>query len=351
MATPDNLAEFEEKRLATYRDQLEAYLKHWLIDDYPARAAKAWSRDYTSIEAFVKSVEPNRARWRAFLKPPKLSPTGDLRREPHRCFPDFEAEWLTLPLDPPLTAEALLAVPPDAKAGKPVPLVIAQHGFGSCPERTFGLLDESGIYHGYSTEMVKAGYAVLAPMNIRQCDDYEIVPRLCRLADTTLFGIELIRTQTLLDAVLKDPRIDGDHIGMWGISWGGLATQFYMPLEPRIKAGITCGFFNHRRNKMANPGKLYSSFNTNIGSHAYLDGWLTEFTDSDAACLICPRPLMVQHGKRDGIGHWPGIVEEFEATKAHYAKLGIADRAELDLHEGRHEISLAPGMRFLAKWL
>ena len=29
----------------------------------------------------------------------------------------------------------------------------------------------------------------------------------------------------------------------------------------------------------------------------------------------------------------PQVVEEFEASRAHYEKLGIAERIELDLHE------------------
>ena len=103
----------------------------------PSRAAKAWDRDYTSVEAFLKSVEPNRQRWRKVLKPPELEKTGEMERRPHPPLAALNAEWLTLPLDG-LTAEAALAVPAGASPGEPVPLVIAQHGIGSFPERTFG---------------------------------------------------------------------------------------------------------------------------------------------------------------------------------------------------------------------
>jgi dienelactone hydrolase len=110
-----------------------------------------------------------------------------------------------------------LAVPAGATPEKPVPLVIAQHGIGSHPERTFGLLDEGGAYHCYSRELVKAGFAVLAPMNLRSAERRNRIERLCRLADTSLPGIELVRIQRLygvekegrelgLDAECRGPR-------------------------------------------------------------------------------------------------------------------------------------------------
>jgi hypothetical protein len=39
-------------------------------------STKAWNRDYSSAEAFLKSVEPNRARWRKVIRPPALATTG-----------------------------------------------------------------------------------------------------------------------------------------------------------------------------------------------------------------------------------------------------------------------------------
>ncbi|HUT94317.1 MAG TPA: hypothetical protein VMY37_32960 [Thermoguttaceae bacterium] len=348
--SPQDLKQFEEERTDAYAAQLEAYLHKWLVDDYPERAAKAWNRDYTSIEAFVKSVEPNRRRWRGVLKPPELKKTGELERRPHAPLGELNAEWLTLPLDG-LTAEAVLAVPAGASPDKPVPLVIAQHGIGSFPERTFGLMDEGGAYHRYAEELVKAGFAVLAPMNLRTAERRNRIERLCRLADTSLPGIELVRVQRLLDEVLADPRIDRKRVGMWGLSLGGLATMFWMPLDDRIQVGVCAAWFNHRRNKMVIPDPRYSCFLETREEHAFFDGWLTEFTDSDAVCLICPRPLLIQTGKKDGIAHWPQVIEEFEASRAHYEKLGIADRIEIDLHEGGHECRIESGVKFLTRWL
>jgi hypothetical protein len=346
----EELQPFEEQRTDAYAAQLEAYLRTWLVDDYPARAADAWDRDYSSEEAFLKSVEPNRQRWRQVVKPPLLEKTGQLQQRPHPPLADLDGQWLTLPLGP-LAAEGLLVVPVQASAEQPVPLVIAQHGIGSHPERTFGVLDEGEHYHRYAGELVDAGFAVLAPMNLRSVERRNRIERLCRLADTSLPGIELVRMQRLLDEVLKDARIDGQQVGMWGVSLGGTATMFWMPLEPRIKVGVVAAWFNHRRNKMVIPDPRYSCFLETKEEHAFFHGWLTEFTDADAVSLICPRPLLIQTGKLDRIAHWPQVVEEFEAARVHYQRLGIAERFVMDLHEGGHEPRVQTGIAFLSRWL
>ncbi len=348
--TGDDLETAAEQRTDDYAAQLETHLRKWLVEDYAGRAEKAWNRDYGSIKALLRSVEPNRGRWRRVVKPPELPKTGDLQRRPHPALAERKGEWVVLPLGG-LNAEGLLVVPAGASPQEPAPLVIAQHGIGSCPERAFGVLDDGDHYHRYGAALLDAGFAVLAPMNLRSAERRNRIERLCRLADTSLPGIEFIRMQRLLDEVLKDPRIDEERIGMWGVSLGGTATMFWMPLEPRIKVGVVAAWFNHRRNKMVIPDSRYSCFLETKEDHAFFDGWLTEFTDSDVVSLICPRPLLIQTGKLDRIAHWPQVVEEFEESSTHYAKLGIADRIEMDLHEGGHEPRVQTGVAFLSRWL
>jgi dienelactone hydrolase len=337
-----------ETRNQRYADQLEKYFSDYLVRDYPTRSARLWHRSYVSVPEFLKSVEPNRARYRRMLAPPDLRPSGPLERKPHTVVRGT-VEWISLPLAGGLQAEALLAIPPGARG--PVPLVIAQHGIGSFPERVFGVDDPENLYHAYGHELLKAGFAVLAPFNLATIEKRNRTERLARLADTTLPGIEFARASRLLDEVLKDKRIDSRRVGMWGISLGGMATMFWMPLEPRIQCGVVCAWFNHRPNKMAVPDKRYSCFLETKEEHAFFRGWLTEFADSDVASLICPRPLLVQTGKADGIAWWPQVIEELDASREHYRKLGMADRVEMDLHDGGHEIRVESGVRFLKKWL
>lgn len=338
--------QMEEERTNLYARQLENYLQMYMTDCYDERAAKYWNRDYSSIDAFVRSVEPNRERWKSVvIKPPVLAKSGQLQRKPYTV-EGIEGEWLELPLGP-LTAQAFLAFPPGTDSNKPIPLVIAQHGIGSTPESPY----KGGGYNYYAKALLKAGFAVLAPMNLRSVERRNRIERLCRLADVSLPGIELARFQHLLDVVLEDTRINPERIGMWGLSLGGMATMFWMPLEPRIKAGIVSAWFNHRRNKMVIPDDRYSCFLVTTEEHAFFTGWLTEFTDHDVVSLICPRPLMIHHGKTDRIAWWPQVIEEFNVAKTHYEKLNIQEKIELDVHEGGHDAVIESGIRFMTKWL
>jgi len=352
VANPNDAAfqQLEEERTDAYAAQLEAWLRDYLVDQYPQRAAQAWHRDYTSVKAFLKSVEPQRQGWRNVIKPPALVKTGQVQRTPHAPLAELQAEWVTVPLGG-LAAEGILAVPKEATADKPVPLVIVQHGIGSFPERNFGLMDQGDAYHSYARRLVESGFAVITPLNLRSVERRNRIERLCRLADLSLPGIELVRVQRLLDEAQEDSRIDRERVGMWGLSLGGLATMFWTPLEPRIKAAVVAGWFNHRRNKMVIPDDRYSCFLETKEEHAFFDGWLIAHTDSDVASLICPRPLLIQTGKKDGIAWWPMVLEEFEAAQEHYRRLGVAERIEMDLREGGHEAHVESGLRFLSKWL
>ncbi|SHM97862.1 Alpha/beta hydrolase family protein [Cyclobacterium lianum] len=336
--------EVENARTNAYERQLEDYLRHFLVEEYEARAAQRWNRDYSSPAALVRSVSPNRRRWEEVLGPPELTKTGVLKRTPHPLG-EVQAEWISLPLGM-LEAEAVLAFPSGASKEQPAALIIVQHGIASTPETPFS----SGNYHEYARALLDAGFAVLLPMNLRSVERRNNVERYARLAGTSLPGIELVRLQHLLDMVLEDPRVDATRLGMWGVSLGGMATMFWMPLEPRIKAGVVSAWYNERRNKMAVPDARYSSFSPRE-EHAFFNGWLTEFSDEDLVSLILPRPLMIQHGKKDNIAHWPQVVEAYEKAALHYKKLDIPEKIDLVLHEGGHEAIVDEGVQFLSKWL
>lgn len=344
------LARGQGDRQGLVRKEIEDMLRT-RSEDYPDRAKQYWQRDYSSVEAYLQSVEGNRERWRAAV--------GDFGPPAADMNPQLEtfaendhliAHWVTLDLYGAYRARAVLALPKNAP--RPCPLVIAQHGIGSSPERVMGFGDDAGLYHCYGQRLAEAGYAVLAPLNVTESKPRERLTRLCLMLDKTLWGLEINRTSRLLDYLETRSEIDSSRIAMWGISLGGAYTIFTMPLEPRLKAGIITAWFNHRVKKMVIDDPRYSCFLSVDESHIFIPGWLREFTDSDLVSLIAPRPVMSQTGKGDGIAWWPFVLEEAAAAREHYVKLGLEpERMEMDLHEGGHEIRVAEGLAFLDKWL
>ena len=357
MSTPSNpyqqpdaiISRWVSDRQRLLRNEAEDFLRG-VVMDYEPRRRQYWQRDYSSIEAFQASVSANRERWAAAIglfagDGTDLNPQLELWCEDER----FSAWWVSIGLLGGLRGRGILALPTGRM--EPVPLVIAQHGIGSSPERVFGLDDPSDIYKGYGRRLVEEGFGVIAPMNISGGAPRARLERLCKLLGKTLWGLEAYRTMRLLDYLETRDEIDVGRTAMYGISLGGAYAMFTTPLEPRIKAAVVCAWFNQRRHKMAVDDPRYSCFLSVDEEHIWIPGWLREFSDSDLASLICPRPLLVEQGKADGIAWWPLMLQEYEETREHYKKLGLEERIEIDLHDGGHEIRLEQSLDFLKKWL
>ncbi|MCC2592066.1 hypothetical protein LKO27_01300 [Tessaracoccus sp. OS52] len=328
-----------EARQEGYVAELENYFRARLVDRYDETSDQLWERDYSSEQAFLASVRSRRDEWRSLLAPPDLKAAGDVEVRDSEV---AGGSWLTVRLADSLTAQGLLVVPEGARK-----LVVFQHGLGSTPERVMGLA-EKGAYDAVGTRLVEAGYAVLAPMNLIEIPPRNRAQSLARLAGTTMEGLEFARFQHLLDAVAKvAPDVDVAGYALAGMSWGGLAAQFWAPLDDRVEAVATLGFFNNRSNKMVVQDTRYSTFYDHDEHHAFLQGHLLGFGDADLASLVCPRPFLVQHGRADQIAWWPQVVEEFERAKSHWERLGVGERASLQIHEGGHEVH-ADG---LIEWL
>jgi hypothetical protein len=349
-ASPGLIKRGINNRQSLQRRETEDYYREEL-SKYRERSSKYWNRDYRSIDAFLKSVEVNRKRW--------LETVGDYETdekdlaaetEPFWETEHFLAKWITVKVFKNLRGRAILALP-KGRNGK-VPLVICQHGAGSAPEWILGFDDPDDDYHAFGRKLAEHGFAVLAPLNITEGAPLARYTRLALLLGKTLWGLEIFKIRRLLDYALSLPEIDSERVAMWGLSLGGAYTLFTPPLEPRIKVGIIGAWFNDRFRKMVIEDPRYSCWLPIPNSeHAFIPGWLREFSDSDLISLICPRPIMIQTGKCDSIAWWPFVLEEFERAKEHYRKLGLEERIEIDLHEGGHEIRFDSGFRFLRKWL
>jgi len=335
-------------RQGLLRREVDDYFRVLALEYEAARDAH-WQRDYSSLEAYAASVAPQRQAWQELIGNFPADEPLDPEIEPFLEDDQMQGWWVSLRIRGDLRARGVLALP--KTRSNRLPLVIAQHGIGSSPEKVFGFDDEMGLYHAYGRRLAEGGFAVLAPMGITEGKPRARYTRMAQVLGGTLWGLEILRTRRLLDYCATREEIDSDRIGMWGISLGGTATMFTVPMEPRIKAGIVTAWFNDRIRKMVIEDPRYSCFLATTEEHAFLPGWLPVFGDADVASLICPRPLQIQTGKSDGIAWWPMVQAEFERARFHYEKLGIADRIELDLHDGGHEIRVDTGMAFLKRWI
>ncbi len=340
-----------DDRQSLQRRETEDFLRAE-VEKYPIRAKKFWKRDYSSIEKFLSSVEPNRERWLETVGDFSEGASEDFEVEETPFLEDKEviAKWVSIKLFSQLRGRAILGLPKGKS--KFLPLVICQHGHTSSPDGdVFGLIDKENYYDKYGYKLVREGFAVLAPLNITMSEPMARSNRMALLLGKSLFALEIFKIKRLIDYLSTLKEIDKNRIGMWGLSKGGTYTLFTLPIELRIKVGIISAFFNQRIKKMVIKDPRYSCYLVTDEEHMFLPGWLREFTDSDLVSLICPRPLMIQTGKADGVSWWPFVLEEFEESKEHYKKLKVEERIQMCLHNAGHEIRFKEGLKFLQRWL
>jgi dienelactone hydrolase len=325
--------------------ELERYV-HARRDDRAAFAA-LFKPDYTSPEAFVRSGERYRA---ALCEAIAYPPPGDIPRTSprfERLGEDRLATYyrVTIPILPQVNAQGLYLVPKNVSG--PRPLIISMHGGGGSPE--VATFNGGANYHDMVRGGVKRGYVVFAPQHLfsseglpkeirRQTDE-----RL-RLVGTTLTAIEIAKITRSLDVLLARPEVDAKRVAMIGLSYGGYYTQMTAALEPRIKVAAASCFFGVQEGR-------YATDELGVPTDFR---WLNRFTffrDEQVTAMICPRPLHIQAGSTDNASHRePGRALAPEVA-AHYAKLGLADRFEHVVFEGKHEFHDASAWAFVEKHL
>ena len=76
------------------------------------------------------------------------------------------------------------------------------------------------------------------------------------------------------------------------------------------------------------------------------------FNYAEMATLIAPRPFMVERGHFDGVAPDEMVAHEYAKVRFLYAaKLGIADRTEIEWFAGPHSINGVGAFEFLDKHL
>ena len=230
---------------------------------------------------------------------------------------------------------SMLLIPHGGKA--PMPLVIAQHGGGGTPELCSDMCGKNNYGHMVQ-RLLERGAAVLAPQLLLWAKeeletarahpiDYDRtkLDRELKRFCTSITALEIAGIQRSLDYVLSMEQIDGERVGMIGLSYGGYFTLHTMAAEPRIKAGYAAAAFNDR-DKVAMADWHY------FGSAGL-------FQDAEVAGLCAPRKLCIQVGKADPVFDYRYAVPEAERAAEYYKAGGCPENFVFDLWEGGHRIS------------
>ena len=331
------IGEFAEHEIALSRDRREAL----------------WHRDYSSHEAYEKSIAPNRERLKVSLgvidqrvstrdqRPyswgtPRLSEAGSLTHERREVLEGVTVESVTLNGG----GSASLIYIPDADHA---PEEVTGHQLGvdealRIPRRLLAELNiSSTIPVIISRSDENSGTQSVRFTNQTQ---REFLYRNSFELGRHLIGYEVQKILAVVDArgTPADPSGKKIPLIVWGHGEGGLLALHAAAVDPRIDVCIVSGYFEERENVWREP--------------IYRNVWrqLSEFGDAEVASLIAPRQLIIEACTGPNIdgppaprpgrsgGAAPGVLRtppiesverEFARTKTHYEKLGAADKLHL----------------------
>lgn len=293
--------------------------------------------DYTDCQSYGNSIEHYRKEFAATLGLPLLiHKEGDIAIGlPEEAIYELVGEdelgkmyRVTIPVREGLHAYGILLLPP----GKgPFPLVVSQHGGQGTPEMTAGFFG-SDNYNEMTRRIVQRGIAVFAPQLLLWetgrfgpvFDRKQIDVQLKQLG-SSITALELYKIQRSLDHLLERQDIDAKRVGMVGLSYGGFYTLFATALDPRIGVAVSSCFVNDRFTHGRSDWTWHNSGN--------------RFLDAEVCGLICPRPLYIEGGSRDGLFGVQGFVEESRRAGMHYERLAISDRFKAVVFDGAHEFN------------
>lgn len=365
--------DIDGRRQALFEQYEQWFRRH--LQELEDTRERRWQRDYSSLEAYERSVTPNRERWLDFLTTWD-EPRCDLqpRVEPVADYDRFRLERVWLQVREGLEMDALLFTPhqPLAAQDGRLPAVVCQHGMNGTPEEACGL-DPDGDTNPYNycgIRLAEMGFVVIAPHEVGGFGALQgaahyiggkpelpfygarnYLHRHAVMLGITMMGMELYHVSRAIDFLVSLPYVDATRLGFYGLSQGGTSALWLPAADTRIKATVCAAFFNHRMPKQVLPGDGYVAYIDSPEEDRFYWGQLLEFSDWQILSLICPRAFMVEAGKQDTAVYWPMAQEEFARAKQIYDRLGIGERLQFCLHEGGHINRAIESLDFLKHWL
>ncbi len=327
------------------------------IEESPRRRDATWKRDYSSVEAYQKSVAANRERFLknmgavdARVPNAAIELISTTERDAKVAAGDgievYAVRWRVLEG---VTAEGLLLQPTTTERVKARAVVLPDADW--TPEQFAGLVAGLDAKSWIPKRLAENGVQVLVPTLISRDDTFsgspyvaftnqshrEYVYRMAFEMGRHVIGYEVQKVLAAVDIFTRLNAAEKSDlpIGVAGVGEGGLLAIYSAAVDPRIDAVLVSGYFQQRQSVWEEP--------------IYRNVWalLTEFGDAELASLIAPRLLVIEAagvletkgpaapkpGRRGGAA--PGRIQtatlasvrlEVDRAKSHFDKLKVADK-------------------------
>jgi dienelactone hydrolase len=298
-------------------DEAHRWLDRKLEDSIAARQ-RLWNRDFSSPDAYRRSVEPNRDHFRECIGAVDVRVAVSMERFGDDANPALVAETeryavyqVRWPVLESVWGEGLLLQP----KREPVAYVVAIPDADQTPEQIVGLADGCPPHAQFARRLAESGCEVVVPVLVNRACDFsgnpqvrmtnqphrEWIYRMSYEMGRHVIGYEVQKILAVVDWFEK--RVGpGARIAVAGYAEGGLLALYSAAVDQRIAACLVSGYFDSRQRVWEEP--------------IYRNVWnlLREFGDAELALLISPRVLVVEYSPVPDIHGPPQVPERFGAA-------------------------------------
>jgi dienelactone hydrolase len=299
---PDTKSLTREGDLAAQMvEGLDKYLMRELAASVEKRQ-QYWKSDFSSAEAYTKSVQPNHERLKKILgvvdarvSPVEMEYVGTATQPALVAETDaYKVHTVRWPVLPGVDGEGLLLEP----KGKVIAQVVALPDADWTPEMLVGLVPGVPKEAQFARRLAENGCRVLVPVLIDRKDTWSGNPQMGRMTNQPhrefvyrmayemgrhIIGYEIQKVLAAVDWFTRQK--DNAPVGVYGYGEGGLLALYGAALDERIKATVVSGYFSARENLWQEP--IYRN----------VFGLLREFGDGEVAGLVAPRELYIERSK------------------------------------------------------
>jgi dienelactone hydrolase len=304
----------EADRSKVMLDGIHRFAERKLTDSVASRE-RFWIRDFSSRDAYERSVEKNRNTLRRILGVVDERQTAGMERfgairgraddpslvaEGAACRV-YQVRW---PVLDGVHGEGLLVEPKGELGAQVIVLPDADQ----TPEQFVGLKPGAGSASLFVRRLAAGGARVIVPVLVSRDIDVSGNPRIAMTNQTHreyiyrqayqmgrhIIGYEVQKVLAAVDWAAKHSK-PGIKIGVAGYGEGGLIAFCGAALDPRIDAALVSGYFGPRERVWTEP--IYRN----------VWGLLREFGDAELASLIAPRGLVVEYSEGPRVAGPPPV--------------------------------------------
>ena len=315
--------------------------------------------NFSSSDPWVESTESySEYLWEEIIgKMPSPSQALNPRTRLAYETPNWRGYRVELDVWPQIMAAGMLLIPKDIQSGEQRPLVVCEHGLGGQPELITNP-DIESVYNSFGAKLADQGYVVYAPQSLYGLmpeqpygeRDFRVIQRMTNPLKKSLFSVTIGQHQQTLKWLKQLPFVDEQHIGFYGLSYGGKAAMRIPAVLKDYSVVISSGDFNEwvwkttsldfEQSYMFLPE--YDMYEFDLGN---------KLSYAEMAGLIAPRPFMVERGHWDPVAPDEWVAYEYAKVRRLYDRLGIGDRTTIEFFNGPHEIHGVGTFEFLNKFL